>query len=81
VPGDGDELQPGAARLALRLPPLAAVDQDARDVGERLDVVDERRLPEEAVRTGEGRLVPRLAAPVFQRFEQCGFLAEDLPAG
>ena len=39
-----------------------AVHRMPGDVRERLDVVDERRLAVQAVRAGERRLVPRLAA-------------------
>jgi hypothetical protein len=53
----------------------AAFEDDAWNVGQGLDVVDDGQLAEEAGVHGERRLVARLAALPFDRLEECGFLA------
>ena len=59
----------------------AALEEDARHVGQRLDVVDDRRLAEQAGLHRERRLVPRLAAMPFDRVEDRGLFAADVRAG
>ena len=54
---------------------------DGEDVDQGLDVVDHRRLAEQAGLGGEGRLVARLAAAPFQRVHQRRLLAADVGAG
>ena len=60
---------------------LAAAEHDERHVGQRLDVVDDGRLPEQADLDRERRLVARLAALALDRFEERGLLAADVGAG
>ena len=60
---------------------LAALHDDAGHVDERLDVVDHRRLVEQALVDRERRLVARLAAVALDRVEQRGLLAADVGAG
>ena len=60
---------------------LAAVAQDQRDVDERLDVVDDRRLAEQPDLDRERRLVARLAALALDRLEERRLLAADVGAG
>ncbi len=56
-------------------------EQDVRHVDERLDVVHDRRLPEQADLDRERRLVARLAAVALDRLEERGLLAADVGAG
>src|SRR5690606_10238370 len=78
---DTDELEPLVAWLALRRPPVRAVPADGGNRGEGLDVVDQGRPAMEPGVGWERRLIARLAAPVFQRFQQRGLLAQDVAAG
>ncbi len=55
--------------------------EDGGHQGERLHVVDQRRLRPQARLPRIGRLVARLAPPIFQRLEQRRLLAEDVAAG
>ena len=59
----------------------AALEHDRHHVDERLDVVDHRRLPEQALDDRERRLVARLAAVALDRAEDRGLLAADVRAG
>ena len=59
----------------------AALEHDRQHVDERLDVVDHRRLPEQALDDRERRLVARLAAVALDRAEDRGLLAADVGAG
>ena len=68
--GDGPE--------AGRLP---AATEDERDVGQRLDVVDQRRPAEVAGLAREGWLQPRHPAPALHRLEHRRLLAADVRAG
>ena len=53
--GQGEDLGPLALRGADRREPVAALADDRRDVGERLDVVDQRRtVPEAGFRRDRG---------------------------
>jgi len=72
---------PRVTRLAERAPPVDAVVQDARDVREGLDVVEQRRLAPEPHGAREGRLVARLAALTFDRVEDRRLLTADVRAG
>ena len=58
----------------------AAETEDLEDVDQRLDVVDEGGLPEDAHLHRERRLVARLAAEAFDRVEDRGLLAADVGA-
>ena len=60
---------------------LAAVEDDRQHVDQRLDVVDERRLAEQADIDGERRFGARLAAEPLDRVEQRRLLAADVGAG
>ena len=61
---------------------LGATDpHDDRHVHQRLDVVDQRRPPVEALDGRERRLQPRVAALALERVEQRGLLAADVGAG
>ena len=55
--------------------------EDERDVDQGLDVVDDRRLAEEADLDRERRLVARLAALALDRLEERRLLAADVGAG
>src|SRR5439155_14981388 len=78
---DRDEPQPGRPVRALVAVPLAALEDDAGDPGQGLDVVDDRGPVEQAVGGGERRLVARLAATVLHRLQQRRLLALDVAAG
>ena len=58
-----------------------AVAHDVEHVDERLDVVDDGRLAEQARLHGERRLVPRLAAEALDRVEERRLFAADVGAG
>ena len=62
------------------LEPLGAVADDRRQVGDRLDVVDDRGSAVEAGDRGERRLETRLAAAALERVEQRRLLAADVGA-
>ena len=79
--GDRDDLGPRRLLGAEALEPIGAVGDDARHVGERLDVVDQRRPAVEALHGGEGRLEARVAALALERVEQRRLLAADVGAG
>ena len=53
------------------------MEDDGRDVGEGLDVVDDGGTVEQAGLKREGRLLVRLAAPALDGVHQRGFLAAD----
>ena len=59
----------------------AAFGDDVEHVDQRLHVVFERRLPEQADLDGERRLVPRLSPLPLDGVEECGLLAADVGAG
>ena len=81
VAGDRGDL--GARRLlgAEALEPVGARGDDVRGVGERLDVVDQRRPVVETLHGRERRLEARVAALALQRVEQRRLLAADVGAG
>ena len=64
------ELRPAVLLRPERREPLRAVSQDERHVGERLDVVHGGRTVVEADDGRKRRLVARLRALAFERFEQ-----------
>src|SRR5262249_37420285 len=72
------------ARALLRpdtAEPLGSAPDDARDAGERLDVVHDDRPAEQAGHRWNRRLDPRVAALSLERLEQAGLLAADVGAG
>ena len=79
----GEAVQPCAGRLlrADRRVLGAAVHEDPRHGGERLDVVDDRRALVEALDRGERRLVARQPLAALERVDQARFLAADVRAG
>ncbi len=79
--GDRDDLGPGRLLGAEALEPVGALGDDPRHVGERLDVVDQRRPAVEALDRREGRLQPRVAALALERVQQRRLLAADVGAG
>ena len=81
VAGQAEELRSGRALGADRGERLAALEQDERDVGQRLDVVDDGRLAEQPDLDRERRLVARLAALALDRLEERRLLAADVGAG
>ena len=60
---------------------LGALGQDDRHGGQRDDVVDDRRLAEQALVRRQRRLGAHLAALALQAVEQRGLLAADIGAG
>ena len=81
VAGDRHELRARALRQAELLERVGAVGDDAGDVGQRLDVVDDRRTLEEALDGEARRTVARIAALAFDGGEEPGRLAADVRAG
>ena len=61
--------------------PIGAVAQDGRDIGEGLDVVDQRGAAPQAFLRRIGRPRPRRAALAFDRGDQRRLLAADEGAG
>ena len=81
VAGDAEELGPGRALRCRRAANAGAgPEHDVEHVHERLDVVHDRRLAEEADLDRERRLVARLAAVALDRVEERGLLAADVGA-
>ena len=78
---EAEQLGPGRALGPDPGEGLAAVGHDAQDVGQRLDVVDDRRLAEQPDLDRERRLVARLAALALDRLEERRLLAADVGAG
>ena len=78
---DRDDLRPGRLLGPEVLEPLGAVVDDVGDVGEGLDVVDQRRAAVEALDRGERGLQARVAALALERVEQRRLLAADVGAG
>ena len=81
VAGDAEELGAAVCLGADRLVELHALLQHERDVGVALDVVDVRRLGEDAGVGGEGRADARHPALVVERGEQPRLLAADVRPG
>ena len=68
----------GVGRHADRFEPIDAALEDVRHATERFDVVDDRRLAEQAFDRGERRLDPRPGPLAFEAFDQAGLLAADV---
>ena len=81
LPASAKTLVPLLVARAERGERVGAVAEDPRHAGERLDVVDERRLAAEAALGRVGRPQPRHAALPFERLDQRGLLAADERAG
>jgi hypothetical protein len=62
-------------------PPGAAAFEHVAHPEQGLDIVDQRRPPEEADLERIGRLVARLTALALDRFDERRFLAADIGAG
>ena len=78
----GQRIQREARRFlaAHRPEPVHAVEDDRRNAGDGLDVVDHRRAAVQAGDGGEGWTQPRLAAAPLQRVEQRRLFAADVGA-
>ena len=75
---EGEEHRARGARHAEGAEPVGAVADDCRDMGERLDVVDGRRLAEQAGLPRVGRLLPRPCLAPLDDFEGGRLLARDV---
>ena len=80
VSAHADELEAGRTAGALGHVPVGALEEDHGYVGKRLDVVDDCRFPEEAVRHGKGRLQARLRPATLEHLEERALLAADVAA-
>src|SRR4029077_6381901 len=80
VSGEAEQARAGGFGRAGAGERSAAFDEDVEDVDQRLDVVLQRRLPEQARLYREWWFVPRLSPLPFDRVEQCGLLAADVRA-
>ena len=80
VAREAEELRPGRALGADLRERRAGAEHDVEHVDERLDVVHDGRLSEEADLDGERRLVARLAALALDRLEDRRLLAADVGA-
>src|SRR5215470_8282771 len=65
----------GSAKLAV---PLGAMQNDRRDIGKGLDIVDRRRFAEESDRNRKWRLLARPRFFPFDDFESRGIFAGDI---
>src|SRR5262249_32831915 len=90
VAGDVVELRPVAAgvsgvlrvgRHADRLEPVDAAIQNVRDAGQRLDVIDDRRLAERPFDSRERRLDAWPGPLAFQALDQAGLFTAYIGAG
>src|SRR5262245_14030016 len=81
VPGDAEDLGPGALLGADRGVPVRPALDDGRERGQGLHVVDQRRAAVEAGDGREGRLEPGLAALALQALQHAGLLAADVGPG
>ena len=80
VAGEAEEPRAGRVGRPDRRERGAALVHDVEHVEERLDVVHDRRLAEEADLDRERRLVARLAAVALDRLEERRLLAADVRA-
>ena len=71
---------PGGMPRAVAGEQPSAVQRDVGRIGQRLDVVDDRRLAEIADRHREGRADARLARLALEQFDQRQFLAANVGA-
>ena len=81
VAGNAEELEAGRLLRADGFEPVRALRQDRRHPRQRLDVVDDGRLAEEAGVDRERRAVARLAAMPFERLDERRLFAADVGAG
>ena len=81
VAGQLEGQRAARATGAERSVALGAAHQDLGNGGEREDVVDHRRLAEEAVVRGQRRLGPHLTTLALEALEQRRLLAADIGAG
>ena len=81
VAADAQEFVARETLSSKGMPPRRPPVKDCRGMGVGLHVVDERRAAEEPDLPGKGWLVAGFAAPVFEAFEERGFLPEDVAAG
>ncbi len=81
VSRDGNDLIAFAALRTDRREPVGAAFENRHEIGERLDVVDDRRHAVEPLDRRKRRLQPRLAALALERVEQRRLLAADIRAG
>src|SRR5207247_7811682 len=75
VSADAVQLRPAVLLRPELRKPVGALRDDERNVAERLDVVDRRRLVVETDHGGKRRLVARLRALALARFGERGLLA------
>src|SRR3989475_3851297 len=80
VARNAEELRPWALLGPDGAEPVRAAEHDVRHAGERLDVVDDRRAAEEAVRGRKRRLDARVGALPLERLDEPGLLAADVGA-
>ena len=81
VAGEAEQPRAAVLRRAERREPVAAVENDGGNRGERLDVVEDGGALERARDGRKRRLEARIAALAFERFEQRRFLAALVSAG
>src|SRR5262249_3041854 len=78
---DREAARPLAAAPSLPREPFRPLLDDVAHPEQRLDVVDERRPPEQPDLRGIGRLVARQAALTLDALEHRRFLAADIGTG
>ena len=81
IAGHGKDLRAGRVLRAASGEHPTAMQRDLGRLGERLDIVDHRRLAEIAHRHREGRPNARLARLALEQFDQRQFFAADVGAG
>src|SRR5262245_26848481 len=79
--GEGEHFSALAGRRADSCVPGPASTNDWRNVGVSLNVVDQRRLSQQALHRGIRRTRPWSAAFALDRSYQRGFFAADIGAG
>src|SRR5439155_20280817 len=78
--GETEEPRPRRVGSARGGECCTSIGHDPEDVDQRLDVVDNGRLAEQAALDGKRRLVARLSAIALDRIEQRGLLTADVRA-
>ncbi len=78
---DGENLSTGRFFRADASEPVSTVQNNFRDIGVRLDVIENRRLAEDALNSRERRTRTRFAALAFDGSHERRFLAADESAG
>src|SRR5215467_11831985 len=81
VAADADKFQSARAVRALRDKPIDTAHQDLRHVDERFHIVDDRRLLPQTDLSRKRRLVARLGAMAFDRFDERAFFSADVAPG